>query len=112
MPQLPYLHSPVMTVLEAHVSADCASELVGVFEHGKGQIPPQMLGMSLAQSDADPTLWRAISVWKSREALAEYRRSVATPPGIAMFRSVGSEPALSIWSVPVSATAAVRQEDH
>ncbi len=102
---MPYLHHPVMTVLEARVSVDRASELVGIFEHGKEQIPPQMLAMYLVQSDGDPTLWRAISVWKSREALAEYRRSVVTPGGIAMFRAVGGEPTLSIWSAPVSAAA-------
>lgn len=56
----------------------------------------------LAQDTTDRTLWRGISIWRSRAALEEYRRSVKTPGGVAMFRAVGAEPALSIWSVPAA----------
>ena len=38
----------------------------------------------------------------SREALAEYRRSVEVPGGILIFRSVGAEPTLSIFEVAAS----------
>ena len=43
---------------------------------------------------------------QSRAALEEYRKSVATPGGVMMFRSVGVEPALSIWEVVESGAAA------
>jgi hypothetical protein len=47
-------------------------------------------------STEDPTLWRVISVWRSREALDEYRRSVETPGGVLMFRAAGAEPAVRL----------------
>ena len=53
-----------------------------------------ILSGSLLVGLAGPTL-----IWRSREALEEYRRSVSTPTGIAMFQSVGAEPMVSVWSV-------------
>jgi quinol monooxygenase YgiN len=96
--------SPVMTVLEARVSPDRAAELRRVYD-SVGPLPSQMLQTVLAQSTADPAIWRVISLWRSRAALEEYRRSVSTPTGIMMFRSVGAEPAVSVWDV---ATAHLR----
>jgi hypothetical protein len=66
------------------------------------KLPPQMVQTFLLQSTADQTLWQIISVWKSREALDEMRKSGETPEGIVMFRNVGAEPKLSIFNVPVS----------
>ena len=97
---------PIMTVLEAHVPPERWAELVAAYDRGAGQLPPQMLRTLLVQGEADRTLWRGISIWRSRAALEEYRRSVTTPGGIAMFRAVGAEPVLSIWSVATSAPAA------
>ncbi len=91
--------SPVMTVLEAHVAPERWEDLQHAFASGGGQLPPQMLQMFLVQSAADHSQWRAISVWRSREALDEYRRSVETPGGVLFFRSAGAEPALSIFEV-------------
>ncbi len=103
MATAPDARVPVMTVLEARVSAERAQELVQIFSRSAGRRPPQMLSMYLVQGEADPTLWRAISVWRSRAALEEYRRSVTTPGGVAMLKAVGAEPVLTIWSVPVAA---------
>ena len=88
----------VMTVLEGRVPPDRAPELKRMYE-GAGPLPPQMLQTFLVQNSTDPSVWRGISIWRSREALEEYRRSVTTPTGLAMFRSVGAEPNVSIWSV-------------
>ena len=96
--------SPVMTVLEGRVAPDRAAELRRVYDSA-GPLPSQMLQTVLAQSTADPDIWRVISLWRSREALEEYRRSISTPTGIMMFRSVGAEPAISVWDV---ATAHLR----
>jgi quinol monooxygenase YgiN len=97
---------PIMTVLEAHVPQERWEELVQLYDRGAGQLPAQMLRTLLAQEATDRTLWRGISVWRSRAALEEYRRSVTTPGGVAMFRAVGAEPVLSIWSVASSAPSA------
>ncbi len=93
----------VMTVLEAHVSSQQWKALREAYEAAMVDgLPPQMMQTFLVQSTTDSTLWRGISVWRSREALEEYRRSVATPGGVLIFRSVGAEPSLHIFDVAAS----------
>jgi quinol monooxygenase YgiN len=93
----------VITILEAHVDADRWSAFAQDFKERSAELPPQMVQTFLMQDIADKTLWRILSVWKSREALEEMRNSGETPTGVIMFRSAGAEPKLSIFNVPVSA---------
>jgi hypothetical protein len=93
----------VITILEAHVEEMNWSVLQNDFKMRTVELPPQMLQTFLLQDSADLTLWRIMSVWKSRDALNEMRNSGETPTGILMFRNVGAEPKLSIHNVPVSA---------
>ncbi len=72
----------IMTVLEAHVAQENWAGLVAAFESGNDNLPKQMVQTMLLQDTADPTLWRGISIWHSREALQEYRQSVETPGGV------------------------------
>jgi hypothetical protein len=96
----------VMTVLEGHVSADKWEALRETYGgEPTATLPSQMVQTFLVQNMEDPTIWRAVSVWKSRDALAEYRNSVETPGGVLLFRSVGVEPTLTIYDVAVHATA-------
>src|SRR5258708_2470562 len=74
----------VMTILEAHVPSEKWAALQQKYSQSINRLPPQMVQTFLTQGTADPTLWQGISVWHSREALAEYRQSVETPEGIAM----------------------------
>jgi quinol monooxygenase YgiN len=92
----------VMTVLEARIAEEHWTRLKQIYEGGLQQLPAQRVQTYLIQSADDPTLWRVISIWRSREALAEYRRSVEVPGGILIFRSVGAEPTLSIFEVAAS----------
>ena len=80
----------VMTVLEAHLVPEQAAALEQIYQAAGSQLPLQMVQTALVQSVNDPTLWRAISIWRSRAALDEYRRSVETPGGVRMFQAVGS----------------------
>ncbi len=89
----------VMTVLEGRVAKEKWSELSASYEGGLTRMPPQMVQSFLVQSRDEPTVWRGVSIWRSREALDEYRRSVATPGGVLLFRSVGSEPSLTVYEV-------------
>jgi hypothetical protein len=89
----------VMTVLEAHVAAEQWDALQRAFSEGADHLPPQMVQTMLVQSTSDPTIWQGISIWHSRAALQEYRRSVETPGGVLFFRSVGAEPTLTIFEV-------------
>jgi quinol monooxygenase YgiN len=93
----------VITILEAHVELEKASVLQDAYKKGLSQLPPQMTQTFLIQSVSDKSLWRIISVWKSREALEEMRNSGETPAGILMFRSAGAEPQLTLHEVSASA---------
>ena len=90
-----------MTVLEGRVEPEKSAELKRQYDSGT-PLPPQMLRTFLVQSSSDPLLWRVISIWRSQAALEEYRRSVATPKGITMFRAAGAEPSVSVWDVAMS----------
>ncbi len=90
----------VMTVLEARVSREQWAELERTYrEVLEPNIPPQMTRSLLAQDTRDPEVWRLLGFWRGREALDAYRRSVETPGGVLLFRSVGSEPTLAISDV-------------
>ncbi|MFO7539988.1 MAG: hypothetical protein R6X32_18265 [Chloroflexota bacterium] len=95
----------VMTILEAQVDPSKWEVMRQSYTTGSTELPPQMAQTFLLQSASDPTIWRMASVWKSREALEEYRQSVETPGGVLFFRSVGAEPKLSIFDVAVHETA-------
>jgi hypothetical protein len=90
---------PIMTVLEARVEPDRWAALQGSYDAATGQLPSQMKDTFPVQSTADPAIWRVISVWRSRGALEEYRRSVATPGGVLIFRAAGAEPSVAILEV-------------
>jgi len=89
----------VMTVLEATVEPASWDKLKQAFSVGSSRRPKQIVDGYLVQSKDDPTLWRAISLWQSREALEEYRRSVEVPGGVLIFRAAGAEPRLAIFDV-------------
>src|SRR5881398_2957048 len=84
----------VMTILEAHVAPEQWSALEQAYQQARGDLPAQMVETFLVHSVDEPLVWRGISVWHSREALDEYRRSTEVPGGVLMFRAVGAEPTL------------------
>lgn len=95
-----------MTVLEAHVAPEHWEALRAAYAHQTTQaMPPEMVRTYLAQSGSDPTLWRVLSVWKSREALQAMRARPGTPAGVLVFRAAGAEPTLTIFDIAASATA-------
>jgi hypothetical protein len=93
----------VITILEAPVVQDKWEVLKEVYGSGTDELPPPIAETFLAQSATDPTVWRIMTVWRSREALDDYRQSVETPEGVLMFRAAGAEPTLSIFDIHVHA---------
>lgn len=93
----------VLTILEASVSPEHWADFQMDFRQRTEELPPQMIRTYLLQDVKEPTLWKIVSVWRSREALDEMRNSGETPTGVLMFRSAGAEPKLSIFDVPVFA---------
>jgi len=94
----------VMTILEAHVALENWAALERAYQVETEHIPPEINQTFLVHSTADSTIWRIITVWRSREALEEMRRSTETPAGVRMFRAAGAEPTLSIFDVVAHAT--------
>jgi quinol monooxygenase YgiN len=103
---VPLTDSPVMSVLEATVPANRWFELAEMYRKASEHIPPQMVHTSLVQSTTEPSRWQTISIWRSRAALEEYRRSVQTPAGIAMFQDVGAYPEITLRDVGAASAAA------
>jgi len=89
----------VMSVLEAHVPPANWDALRQSYEARARVLPPQIVESFLAQSVADSTIWRILTVWRSREALDQVRQSGETPTGVLIFRDAGAEPALTIFTV-------------
>ncbi len=90
----------VITILEAKVEPIKWSALQSAYKKGTaGPLPPQMIQTFLIQSMANKTVWQIVSVWKSRDALDEMKKSVETPAGVLMFRAADAEPTLSVFEV-------------
>ena len=89
----------IMTVLEAHVTADKWVALVGGFAQIDAQRPPGLEATYLAQSTADPTLWRTVGIWESQQAFDAFRTAVITPPPLALFLSLGVQPTLCLFEI-------------
>lgn len=87
----------IITMLEARVHEEQISGLVDSFD-ASGELPPAIVESFLIR-EFDSDLWRIVTVWKSREALDEYRTSVDTPGGVLIFRSAGAEPSLTVSEV-------------
>lgn len=94
----------VMTVLEATVPVEQHEALQRMFSDGAHHLPSQMVRNYLVRSADDPLLWRGVSVWRSREALEEYRSAVDVPGGVLMFRAAGAEPSLTIFEIVAAGT--------
>ena len=92
----------IVTMLEAEVVEERASELVSSFRSGSGPLPPPIRESFLLRESGTES-WRVLTVWESREALDSYRASVDTPGGVLMFRSAGAEPVLTVFEVEAHA---------
>ncbi len=92
----------IITNLDSTVSADKWEALKSGFKKMVEAIPPQIVQSFLIQNSHEQTSWRVITIWKSKDAFIEYRKSVQdpVPEGVALFRSVGAEPVASLFTVP------------
>ncbi|MFL5620365.1 MAG: antibiotic biosynthesis monooxygenase family protein [Gemmatimonadaceae bacterium] len=88
----------VLTILEATVAPERASDLEMAFRAAGTETPPGLVRSLLVCSASDGTRWRIETLWTSRDALAAMRQA-GTPAGVLMFRAAGAEPSLSIYDV-------------
>ncbi len=94
----------ILTILEASVAPEQWKSLQQAYQAGIEHLPAQMVQTFLVQQTKDPRKWQILSIWRSREALEEYRKSTNTPEGILWFRSAGVEPSLVLYQVVAHAT--------
>jgi len=89
----------VITILEAHVTADQAEALERAYQEAIKELEAGIQQTFLLHSLADTNLWQIITVWQSREALNTMRQSGQTPRGVLIFRAAGAEPTLTVHNV-------------
>lgn len=89
----------ILTQLEGKVTPEHWGTLKQTFAKALEQVPSAIYQTYLAQDEAENDIWRIVTIWKSRQALQDYRASVKMPEGILMFRAAGAEPTLSICEV-------------
>ncbi len=94
----------VLTQLEAHVAQEQWDLLTQTFRSATEHLDPGIVRTFLVQQSSDPLLWRILTFWENREALDRMRQSGDTPRGVVIFRSVGADPVLTVFQVPVAAS--------
>ena len=95
----------VITILEARVEPDKAPMLEAAYRQGIEQLDEGITQTFLLRDFKDSHIWRIITVWQSRDALEQMRRSGETPRGVVMFRAADAEPTLSVFDVMAHALA-------
>jgi quinol monooxygenase YgiN len=82
----------VLVTLEAQVPKDQWKALERAYAHAMTHRPDTIVMSLLARDSHDPTLWRILTVWESREALIAHYESGATMPSMYTFHLVGIAP--------------------
>lgn len=93
----------VNTIVQADVPVEKWEALKSAFQGMTRTLPPQIVGTYLVQGLNEQHRWSLITLWRSREALMEYREAVKVPEGIRMFRDLGLEPEATVHVVVASA---------
>lgn len=90
----------VITVLEARIDDERVSDLERAYRDGIAEeFPPGLVETFLVRDDGDPSVFRIVTVWSSREALDAMRATGETPKGVLMFQAAGASPDLAILDV-------------
>jgi hypothetical protein len=91
----------IVTQLEGKVSPDQWDTLKQAFRQAGQQLPSAIDHSYLIQDQTTKETWRILTIWKSRQALQDYRTSIDTPGGVLIFREAGADATLSISEVVV-----------
>ncbi len=93
----------VMTVVEGRVPILRAGDFEAAYASVKDQVkPPGWKRSMLLRDTKEEGLYRVSTLWETREALDEMRKSTSVPVAIALFRNVGVEPNLRIFEIPLT----------
>ncbi len=89
----------VMTILEGHVARENWPALERAYKEAAEFAEPGLVRSYLIHAIKDSEAWRILTIWSSREALDEMRKSKETPRGVLIFRQAGAEPSLTIYDI-------------
>ena len=89
----------VLVTMEAHVLQEQWDALARAFTHAMEHRPDGVLLSLLTHETHDPTLWRIMTAWESREALDAYYQSNTTLLGAYIFHVIGVVPVASLSEV-------------
>jgi heme-degrading monooxygenase HmoA len=87
----------VLSVTSATVLPESAAAVTDAYRAATATLPHMVLHTVLVRDDANE--WRIITLWRSREQLEAYRRSVETPAGVKVFQDAGAEPTVTVYDV-------------
>jgi heme-degrading monooxygenase HmoA len=89
----------IMTILEGRVSEENWPALEQAFAEASQEDTPGMVRSYLIHGVKEREMWRILTIWRSRQALEDMRKTTETPRGVLIFRSAHAEPQLSIFDV-------------
>jgi heme-degrading monooxygenase HmoA len=93
----------VMTVVEGRVPILRVRDFEAAYASVKDQAkPPGWKRSMLLRDTKEEGLYRVSTLWETREALDEMRKSTSMPVAIALFRNLGVEPNLRIFEIPLT----------
>jgi len=87
----------IITMVDAGVAPENVEALLQAWGRETGGALPRGLKESYLLRAGDA--WRITTVWESREALEEMRRTTQTPGALLIFRAAGAEPTLTVFEV-------------
>ena len=87
----------VLSVTSATVPPDSEAAIVEAYRAVTTQLPHMVLHTSLARGEGNE--WSIVTLWRSRDQLEEYRRSVPTPAAIKIFQDAGAQPTVAVLEV-------------
>jgi hypothetical protein len=81
----------IITILEGHIPANRWNDFENSYRDVIKHLPIQLKETFLTQDEHDTTLWRVITVWKTREDFEEIKFNPVFHSWAELYRSVGVE---------------------
>ncbi len=92
----------IITMLEASIPLPKKQELINNFSKAIAALDEGIIDTYLIANTKSSDSFRILTIWKDKEALEKMRQSTSVPRGVQLFREIGVEPSLTVFSVEAS----------
>jgi quinol monooxygenase YgiN len=75
----------ILITMEAQVGPELEPRLIRAFNHAMNNHPPGVVQSLLTRDAQEPTIWRILTIWESREMLEAHYKSGAIMPSAHVF---------------------------